>query len=275
MNPLKRSVPRRRPSEAPACDGNGMAPGRTPEPHSPVPGGPPAAADARDVRDAVLTGPWGRPAARWLTTPWESDVYVAEARAVKKTVVGVDLCGFSDIGRELDAHCGPLVIHALKRQIEGFIWEGLRQCGVNGGATQLPYVNTGDGAIIGLDSAQRASDFAEALLRACAAHNQDPRRRTVDAARRRFRVGIWTDVVVLERRVRPDGAIVALEMAGIAVANAVRLQDACSPGEVLINTGTWAELPKTLRRLYGPEEQVHGKRGERFLAHRRCLVESI
>jgi hypothetical protein len=44
------------------------------------------------------------------------------------------------------------------------------------------------------------------------------------------------------------------------------------PSKVLIGFEAWADLAAEVRRLYGPEEVVKGKRDEQFRAHRRRVV---
>ena len=190
------------------------------------------------------------------------------SEAVRKTVVVVDLSRYSDIGKELEQHSGPAAVRELNAQIHGLIRSALETAGV--AAEPLPYKNTGDGAIIALDGAEPASRFAEALHLAARAHNL---KKDVPLAQRHFRVGVWTDTIVLDREATPAGRIVVFELAGTAVANAVRLEGACRTGEVLISPDTWADLPGDMRRLYGDQEEVKGKRGERFRAHRRKVVD--
>jgi class 3 adenylate cyclase len=197
----------------------------------------------------------------------ESAATVAHTEATDKAVVVVDLSRYSDIARELEQHVGAPAVRELNAQIQGFIANALKAIGLAG--YQLPYKNTGDGAIIALDTAEQASRFAEALHQAAQAHNL---RKEVPLAQRHFRVGIWTDAIILNRQANAEGQFIGFEMAGTAVANAVRLEGACRTGEVLIGPDTWGDLPKAMRKQYGDQEEVKGKRGERFRAHRRKVV---
>jgi class 3 adenylate cyclase len=198
----------------------------------------------------------------------QGTIQVVRADAVEKAVVVVDLSRYSDIARELEQHFDASAVKQLNDQIHGLILAALARSGTPSGA--LPYKGTGDGAIIALDTAEQASQFAEALHRTAEGHN---RTRQVPLAQRHFRVGIWTDPIILVRQTTTDGREAGFDFAGSAIANAVRLEGACLTGEVLISPDTWGDLPREMRRLYGDQEEVRGKRGERFRAHRRKVVD--
>jgi class 3 adenylate cyclase len=190
-----------------------------------------------------------------------------QAEGVEKAIVVVDLSRYSDIAKDLEQQLGARAVRDLNTQIQGFITRALETAGVV--VNELPYKNTGDGAIVALETSEKASRFAETLHEAAQAHNlkKDP------SAQRHFRVGIWTDTVILDRQETAGGHFVGFEMAGTAIANAVRLEGACRTGEVLISPDTWGDLPKAMRKLYGDQVEVKGKRGERFRAHRRKVVD--
>jgi len=85
------------------------------------------------------------------------------------------------------------------------------------------------------------------------------------SARRWFRIGAATgEISVRNKRSKPT-------VAGITIANAVRLEAAAKPGEFLVDTATFQALPPSLQRKYGREETVQGKRKEQFQAH-RCVM---
>ena len=56
------------------------------------------------------------------------------------------------------------------------------------------------------------------------------------------------------------------------IANAVRLEAAARPGQIVADRATFQLLSANLRRLYGLEETVRGKRNEEFAAHRSTVV---
>jgi class 3 adenylate cyclase len=190
------------------------------------------------------------------------------AGPLRKVVVVVDLSRYSDITRDLEEQFGVGAVQQLNAQIQGLVREALHAVGL--GADRIPYKTTGDGAILILDTALEASNFAEALQRTAEVHN---RGKSVELAQRHFRVGVWTDAIVLEERSDDRGMFLGFEMAGGAIGNAVRLEGACRTGEVLISSDTWGDLPPEHRKAYGPEELVTGKRTEAFRAHRRKVVD--
>jgi hypothetical protein len=53
----------------------------------------------------------------------------------------------------------------------------------------------------------------------------------------------------------------------------VRLEAAARPGQIVADALTFSSLPPGLQTGYGPEETVHGKRAERFPAHRCTVLE--
>jgi class 3 adenylate cyclase len=201
-----------------------------------------------------------------IRTPQGTEIRM---QAITTAVVVVDLSRYSDITKELEQHAGVGATGQLNAQVQELTTNALQHIGV--AVRHLPYKNTGDGAILALETAEQASRFAEALHHLAQTHNL---KKDIPLAQRHFRVGIWTDTIILDRQVTPDGQFIGFEMAGTAIANAVRLEGACRTGEVLISPDTWGDLPREMRKLYGDQEEVKGKRGERFRAHRRKVVNS-
>jgi class 3 adenylate cyclase len=175
----------------------------------------------------------------------------------EKSVALVDLVGYSDLCAILERHLGVPAVAELNARIQLLILDALRAAGVS--PDGLPYKHTGDGAIVVLDRATQASGFANSLHRLARERNPDWH----------FRIGIATGQIFLDRFLSPYHRREELEMAGMAIAQARRLEEAAQPGQVLIDTNTWAQLPEPERRQYGHEEEVGGKRAERFRAHRR------
>src|SRR5439155_12132882 len=100
--------------------------------------------------------------------------------------------------------------------------------------------------------------FAEAVQHAVAAYNGQ---KSVESAKRRFRMGAATGAVLLlqaERRI-----------VGTPVTRAVRLEAAAKNGQILVDVATYDSLPDSLKGFYGEEERISGKRDEWFFA-RRC-----
>ncbi len=186
---------------------------------------------------------------------------------VDKVVVVVDLSRYSDVCKQLEQQLGVTAIGALNDQIKELIGLGLAGASVAPGSP--PYKSTGDGAIIALSTPAEASLFAEKLHKAAEEYNLG---RDVELAQRHFRVGIWSGKLLLRPEPHGKGYPATFDFAGTTIANAVRLEGACKTGEVLIGSEAWAELSADVRKWYGGEEIVKGKRNEQFCAHRRRVI---
>lgn len=198
------------------------------------------------------------------------DVRRVPPQTLEKSITVVDLARYSDIAKNLEQQLGTTAVETLDAQIQSLVIKALAAVGAQLELTLVK--NTGDGAILAFDKAEKASHFGEELQRVAQSHNHG---KDIHIAQRHFRVGISTNEVVLKRKQTASDEFRGYEMAGLAIANAVRLEAACGTGEVLIDSDTWAELPKELRRSYGPEEIVLGKREEQVRAHRRRIVDSV
>jgi 3',5'-cyclic AMP phosphodiesterase CpdA len=185
-----------------------------------------------------------------------------EGRTMKRTVLELDLVGYSDVARLLDENLGPQTVTALNDQIQGFVDRGLAGLGLARDNTVM--ATTGDGAILVFERAEQAHRFAQAVHEVVRDHNAA---NTLPAAKRLFRMGAATGKIDL--RLRRAGGF---DLAGIKIADAVRFEAAGKPGELLIDLATHADLPEDLQRQYAPEEPIRGKRGETYRC-RRCVMD--
>lgn len=174
-----------------------------------------------------------------------------------KTVVELDLVGYSDVSRELEQHLGPEVVARFNEQIQEFVDTSLKSAAI--ARAEVVIATTGDGTILAFNRANDAHVFAVGLHRCVQEHNK---RCQIVSAQRWFRTGIATG----ELYQSANGAY-----AGTVIATAVRLETAARPGEIVADAATFSQLPRELQALYGREEQIAGKRAERFAA-RRCAV---
>jgi len=179
---------------------------------------------------------------------------------MRKTIVELDLKGYSDVARELEENLSAEVVMHFNDQIQAFVDTGLRA--VNLHREDAVMATTGDGAILALDSPSIAHRYALAVHDACRLHNHE---KTVASAKRWFRVGIATGELAIETNAGVK------RMAGSVIARAVRLETASNVGEILVDIETYAGLSDQQKSLYGPEETIHGKRDEVFAA-RRCVA---
>lgn len=190
-----------------------------------------------------------------------SDRSYTREREFKKTVLELDLVGFSSTALTLEQNIGPKAVADLHQQIQNFIDQGLRTVG----ASRLETVAalTGDGAILIFDNAETAHRFALSVHEATQEHN---RGKTELSALRLFRMGAATGNIVMEPRVSGG-----YDIAGVTIARAVRLEAAARTGELVIDVNSFDSLPPSLRALYSTEERIKGKRAEEFVA-RRCVM---
>lgn len=176
---------------------------------------------------------------------------------MNKTVVELDLVGFSTIGDNLEQ---GLDIHSaaqLNEQIQTFVDAGLKA--VNARRDQHVMHTTGDGAILVFDTALDAHRFAQAVHEATRAHNQA---RPMPLAKRVFRIGVATGEIVM--RPKRDGGF---DIAGAVIARAVRLEAKAQPGGLLVDQRTFEALGPEGQQLYGSKQMIAGKRDEVFAAH--------
>jgi class 3 adenylate cyclase len=176
---------------------------------------------------------------------------------MRKTVVDLDLMGYSRLARDLE---DAAAVFAFNEEIQGYIDRGLEAAAVDRPGSVL--ATTGDGAILAFDEAAAAHHFARGVHAATRQANQG---RPEDQWRR-FRIGAATGEVEIRRA---DGQA---EFAGTSIADAVRLQTAGRPGDLLVDRPTFDALPPDLKLDYEPEETVHGKEHDPPYPVRRCLM---
>lgn len=183
-----------------------------------------------------------------------------------RTVVALDLAGYSDIGRsrEEEEPDGILVAAFEDEQIQGFVDQALADAKLTRRGIILANV-AGDGAVLVFADAGDAHRFARALHEAARLCNADVSR---PSAKRWFRTGADTGPIEVTRRPRPPRG----KLAGAAVVKAIRLGAAADPGDMVISDAMYAALPNEARRQYGPEELVPGRRGRSIRAHRCTMV---
>ena len=173
-----------------------------------------------------------------------------------KTVLELDLASYSDISRVLEENLDVYAVKAFQDQIQSFVDQGLRQVQLK--RDEVVLGTAGDNALLVFDDAMQMHRFAEAMQRAVADHNSQ---KTVDSAKRCFRMGAATGPVLLLQEER--------RIVGTTVARAVRLEAAARHGQILVDNATYDLLSSDVKSLYGEEEEVKGKREEKFSA-RRC-----
>jgi class 3 adenylate cyclase len=192
----------------------------------------------------------------------EGNVLQVEASMAKKTVVELDLVAYSDVARTLEENLGAELVGAFNTQIQGFVDIGL--AAVNVERRDAVRATTGDGAIVAFNRPEDAFRFAVAVHEATRDHNAN---KSTASAQRWFRIGIATgDLYEREKR---EGV---QEIAGIVIANAVRLETSARPGQIVLDDATFAALGSDLQGRAGDEEKIPGKRQEVFVGRRVTVL---
>jgi hypothetical protein len=191
------------------------------------------------------------------------------AQTVEKVAVVVVV----DRARSLESVCaaealaGSAGSRAQAELTRGDIVRALATEGIH--PRTIPYQSTGDGTLFIVDCGAQAVRVIEHIHQEADAANQKV---DYELARRHYRVGVCTGVLLLTRKETPAGELDGYEIAGAVLGEAKRLESACATGEVLICPRTWAALPDDARALFGAVEPVFGKYGEKYFAHRRRVV---
>lgn len=178
-----------------------------------------------------------------------------------KTIVELDLVGYSSISSVLEEGIDEKNVAQLNEQIQSFIDRALVAVGAEREKTVMQ--TTGDGAILVFERPSDAHRFAVAVHKATRQHNQE---KTQPIAKRVFRIGAATGPIDM----KPKGGS-GYEIAGMAIARAVRLEAQSTPGGLLVDTTTFDGLTTKQKRAYADRESVSGKRDEIFDAH-RCVL---
>jgi class 3 adenylate cyclase len=182
----------------------------------------------------------------------------SETRIVRRTIVELDLVGYSDIARHLDEHLGANAVMQFNKQIQGFVHEALQSVATShSGAVNS---RAGDNAIVVFEGVSEAHRFAEAFLRITEQYNTG---KTETAAKRHFRLGISTG----------DIAIDGDEIAGTTVIDSCRLEAGGDKGHILISADTYKELPAEYQSSYVGPEILKDKRGRQHQVYRYAVVE--
>lgn len=215
-------------------------------------------ATSRSARVVELAA-WPRRHALMSRSPVKSrhaKALPGECTVCQKFVLQIDLVGYSDTARLLEQLLGAVGVQLFQQRFQVLVNQSLQAIGLT--RQQVFLQSAGDNAILAFDRAQDAHRFAQVAHQINRANHQD---KSFRLTHQQFRIGVASGKIVISDN--------DLESAcGIVMTNAVRLESAAAPGEIIIDAKTYAALPGTLRCLYGAEEKIHGKRSEIFRAHR-------
>ena len=177
-----------------------------------------------------------------------------------KTVVELDMVGYSDIARELQENLDVSVVAILNEKIQEFVDVGLEA--VNKTREKVVKATNGDNAVIVFENASDAHLFAKAVHEYTQNYNAQ---REGLSAKRWFRIGCATGEL-------NEGGVQGV---GIVIATAYRLEAEAKPGQLLIDTETYDALAAEQKKHYSDVEQVSGKRDEKFRVRRWEIVPRV
>jgi class 3 adenylate cyclase len=176
-----------------------------------------------------------------------------------KTVLEIDLYSYNDIATFIEENLDVAAVKAFEDQIQRFVDYGLKALNLRRDDVVLG--TAGDNAVLIFDDVNTMHRFAEAVHQATLIHNQS---KTVELAKRWFRMGAATGIVEFDP--------VKRRIVGIATARAVRLEAASAKGQLVVDLATFDALSEDIKKLYGVEEIIEGKREERYKARRCTLI---
>ena len=170
-----------------------------------------------------------------------------------RTIVELDLMGYSDIVRLLEQNLSVRATMTLNEQIQGLVDEGLRA--VNISRDEAVNGEHGDNAIVVFERVSDAHRFAEEFHRVTERYNSN---KNEESAKRWFRLGISTGPI----------AIKGNKISGTAIIDACRLEAGGDKGDILIDKASYDELPGRFQNLYKGPESIKDKRGKQHQVYR-------
>jgi class 3 adenylate cyclase len=177
-------------------------------------------------------------------------------REVKKTILELDLVAYNDVARLLEENLDVQAVKIFQDQIQRFVNHGLNTVGLR--REDVVFGTSGDNAILVFDDAEIMRRFAHAVQNETLLYNNQ---KSLEAAKRWFRMGAATGMVLIHRSEK--------QIVGTTISRSVRLETAASRGQLVVDLPTFHSLPDELKKYYGAEESIKGKRQESFQA-RRC-----
>jgi class 3 adenylate cyclase len=179
---------------------------------------------------------------------------------VLKSVVVIDLVGYSAICKPLEQHLNQTAITSLNDQIQQFIDVGLKS--VNATRASTLHNSRGDGAILYFDEPSKAVRCAVSIHNSTEIHNSA---RTEKTAKRLFRIGICTGEVHITQTTN------GVNVAGMTISRAARLEPKAQPGGILIDESTFQGLLPDQKNGWGAQIVIEGKHGEHFESYSNLI----
>lgn len=132
-------------------------------------------------------------------------------------------------------------------------------------------IDSGDGALLIFNKTKHAFHFSEGVHLQANADNSAKSTQN----QKHYRIGVCTGRIIVQKVATMSGETLRHNVAGTAIARAVRLQAACRTGEILTCEHTWSALGPKIRTRFDPLEFVRGKAHENVTigAYRLKIVE--
>ena len=182
--------------------------------------------------------------------------------------VSVDMKGYGDISRQLEDMSweDSTAVLEFNRAIRDEMTEALNSVRVAPDTVWRD--GTGDGEILIFKNPETAVRFARAFRTRMVDRNIRNRNRD-SGTDKCFRTGIATGRVSIRETRDLHERLINLEMGGTIIAEAVRIQSACAPEEIMMCEETFMAIPIPLRAEFPHHRLVRGKPHEnlRIKAH--------
>jgi class 3 adenylate cyclase len=175
--------------------------------------------------------------------------------STEKTVLEVDVVEYTRGAINMQENIGLPGLKMYEDQNREFINYGLKRLGLD--RDEVVLGEAGDNAIIVLDDVEVAHTLAQLIHQATNEYNQS---RSIESAKRYFRMGAATGDLLIEKSER--------RIIGTVITRAVRLETAAEKGQLVIDVRTFQKLSPELQRSYSGEQVIKSKNGEYYRAHR-------
>lgn len=181
----------------------------------------------------------------------------SQKRTCRMTVVSIDMSEYGRLARMLQEIASVEHLFQFNQELQAFFIDKIKE--IKAEPDDVPAINTGDGALFFFPEPRHAVKFAQAVQLDASQRNRDAQ---TDDLKKCYRIGVCTGKVCMEESRSPDGKLLRFNVAGIAIARAVRLQARCQLDSVLICEDTHDLLPAKLRQRCGEARHFTGKRHE-------------
>lgn len=181
-------------------------------------------------------------------------------------VISVDLARYSAEALRMERHYGAKRVWDLNERIRNRFMTSLRAVGAD--PRQTPMDCAGDGALIFLPTEGQSKPKVDVAVNFALSIQGDDFQEKIFPDRRRrrpggFRTGITVGEFYLVRKENVIGDLVGFESAGCSIIDAVRIQQACVPGRIIISEQAFKSLSNDWRARFPRRSSIKSKPHER------------